>query len=235
MTEAPDYTAEIIEIKHLTEDVIELHLGFLSGQQLSYVSGQFMEFLIQDQGREYSIANPMSSGNDVIRFCIKRYPGGLTDKWLSEAEQGQKIFLRGPYGNFYPQPEDNNRNWLCIATGVGIAPFCGIIPAALQSGYFNQIKLLFGVHAVTDLFYQDKFESLAAEYSNFQFIPMLSQPSPNWVGQTGRITDYIANNHEVFKDWLSFVCGSLVAVQDGRKALLVAGFPARDIRTESFS
>ena len=66
------------------------------------------------------------TNTEYMEFSIKKC-GCVTD-WLHQAEVGQQLTIRGPYGN--PFPVDDvfaGKNLLFIAGGVGLAPLRSVI------------------------------------------------------------------------------------------------------------
>ncbi len=64
-------------------------------------------------------------GNDWMDFTIRRV-GKVTNK-LFEIEPGDKIFLRGPYGNGWPLDKFMGKNMVVIAGGTGVSPVRSLI------------------------------------------------------------------------------------------------------------
>jgi ferredoxin-NADP reductase len=71
--------------------------------------------------RPYSIA----SGTDekILRFVIRKMPGGVLSMFLSERKRGDVVRLSPPFGWFRPGENAAKRPFVFIATGTGIAPF----------------------------------------------------------------------------------------------------------------
>ena len=72
------------------------------------------------------------TNTEYMEFSIKKC--GCVTEWLHQAEVGQQITIRGPYGN--PFPVDDvfaGHNMLFIAGGVGLAPLHSVINYVLDN------------------------------------------------------------------------------------------------------
>jgi len=102
----------------------------------------------------------------------------------------------------------------------------------------RRISYWYGARSLQEMFYQDYFEGLAAQNSNFSFHVALSEPRPedNWHSYTGFI-------HEVLKrEYLDqhtdptqieyYLCGPLVMIRAATKILLDLGVSPAHIASD---
>ena len=75
-------------------------------------------------------------------------------------------------------------------------------------------------------------ELLDVQYENFWYKLSLTQPSPEWTGPTGRITQYIETLPET--DIEAYICGSNQMVTDVKNQLVAKGIPEGQIYHEMF-
>ncbi|NCO52073.1 MAG: hypothetical protein GW875_08230 [Deltaproteobacteria bacterium] len=73
------------------------------------------------ESRPYSIAS--GTGEDILRFLIRRVPQGLVSNWLAERRPGERVQVSAPFGWFAPGRSATEEQSVFIATGTGIAPF----------------------------------------------------------------------------------------------------------------
>lgn len=73
------------------------------------------------ESRPYSIAS--GTGEDILRFLIRRVPNGLVSNWLAERKPGDRVQVSAPFGWFAPGRSAAEEQSVFIATGTGIAPF----------------------------------------------------------------------------------------------------------------
>src|SRR5579864_6946732 len=193
-----NFKAEVLGKKQLTNNILELDLKLVEPDKIDFKAGQFVQLMVGPKDkREYSIITaPVMNGG--ISFVVNTSPMGPGSKYILALKAGDEVMLDGPYGIFVVRPQDADRDQLFVATGSGIAPFKSIISDLFGAGFAKKITLLFGVRTEADAFYFDFFEQLAKRRSNFEFIPCLSDPSPDWQGFRGRVTSYLEQHFEKY-------------------------------------
>ncbi|MEA3363808.1 MAG: FAD-binding oxidoreductase [Thermodesulfobacteriota bacterium] len=102
-----------------TDDLFELQLERRATQ---FEPGACVAlFSNTTESRPYSIA--AGSGEDVLRFLIRRVPNGIVSNWLAQRQPGDKVSASEPFGWFRPGRAVAGTRSVFIATGTGIAPF----------------------------------------------------------------------------------------------------------------
>ncbi|USD19858.1 NADH:ubiquinone reductase (Na(+)-transporting) subunit F [Microbulbifer variabilis] len=170
--------------------------------------------------RAYSMANyPEEKG--VVKFNIRiatppprteGIPPGQMSSYVFSLKPGDKIKVYGPFGEFFAKETDNEM--VFIGGGAGMAP--------MRSHIFDQLKRLnskrkisfwYGARSLREMFYEDDYNGLAAEFDNFKWHVALSDPQPedNWTGYTGFIHNVVYENylkdHPAPEDCEYYMCG----------------------------
>lgn len=226
--------AEVVYLKYLTQDVVELETKLIAPDIVHFKAGQFLQFNIHGVFRSYSIVNPPEGETGTLLFLIKIIPGGVGSEYVKALKPGDVITMRGPMGVMGVKENHWDRPLFFVATGVGVAPFNSIIHDLLNRGFDQQITLVFGVRSEEDTFYYDSFRSLAHFYKNFHFIPILSRPQSHWPGEVGRVTTYLDIHYEQHVESVFYLCGSKEMVMDSHKILIGRGHKGADIHLEIF-
>ncbi len=227
------FSPKVTNIEYLTSNVVELSLIAEGSEFLSFVPGQFVQFIISDKVfRSYSIIS-LPEELPVLKFCIKLEDGGVGSEYVRLLKVGDSVPMRGPVGKFVIG--DVPERLTFVANGVGIAPFYGMVLDLLQKNSDAQVALVFGVRSEQDIFYNEYFSSLASQHKNFKFVQALSQPQSTWRGYNGRVTKYITENYHELSDSTFYLCGSLAMVQDVRTILMQNGHPIDKIKLEIFT
>lgn len=228
-----NFKAEVLEKKRLTDKMTELTLKLTDPATIDFKAGQFVQLLVgEKEKREYSIiTGPKQNGS--LSFCINIAPMGPGSKYVETLKVGDEVHFEGPLGMFYVK--DFEKDQLFVATGSGVAPFKSIITDLIERGFKKQITLLFGIRNEKESFYFDYFEQLAKEHQNLKFIPCLSDPSPAWQGFHGRVTNYLDQHFEEYKNSVVYICGGPPVIKDVRALLMTKGLPSKDIRLEVFT
>ncbi|WP_299807683.1 NADH:ubiquinone reductase (Na(+)-transporting) subunit F [uncultured Shewanella sp.] len=172
----------------------------------------------EDVLRAYSMANyPDEKGRIMLNVRIATPPSdniapGKMSSYIFNLKAGDKVTISGPFGEFFVKETD--AEMVFIGGGAGMAP--------MRSHIFNQLKgvktkrkmsFWYGARSTREVFYQDDFDTLAAENDNFVWHVALSDPLPedNWDGYTGFIHNVLyenyLKNHKAPEDCEFYMCG----------------------------
>ena len=197
--------------------------------------------------RAYSMANyPEEKG--VLKFNIRiaspppgsDFPAGKMSSYIFSLKPGDKVTVFGPYGDFFVKPTKAEKIW--IGGGAGMAP--------LRSQMFDELKRLkkddvkmsfwYGARSLKEMFYTEDFDSLAKDFSNFDWHVALSDPLPedNWDGLTGFIHQVVfeeyLKNHPAPEDCEYYLCGPPPMVAAVLKMLDDLGVEPENILLDDF-
>lgn len=197
---------------------------FTPEMPLHFVPGQFVMLKQIDAepkfARAFSIVSEKNSDNLV--FLMKHNPEGHVSGFLATAEVGAQIESGAPVGRFVVNPADTER--IFVATGTGLAP----IVSFLNSPDINSVPntTLFGVRHEEDIFWKN----LLPENSMIT----LSQPSENWTGLTGRVTDHTRVLQQEHPNAAWYLCGNPAMVSEVRAQLIDGGVDKSAIHFEIY-
>lgn len=143
--------------RYIVESVVRkgdiLDITFIpEGKSMKYYSGQFIFAQFEKLGGEihpFSIAS--KGGSDRIRLGIKIL-GDYTLN-LRDIKVGDRVIFWGPYGQFYMGAK-NKRNLLCIAGGIGITPFLGLLADEINTE--RKIDLIYCVSDDNEAIYDEE-------------------------------------------------------------------------------
>ena len=171
--------------------------------------------------RAYSMANyPEEEGIIMLNVRIASPPPGADDNvppgqmssFIFNLKEGDKVTISGPFGEFFAK--DTDKEMVFIGGGAGMAP--------MRSHIFDQLRRLktdrkisfwYGARSKREMFYEEDFDTLQAENSNFQWHVALSDPAEedSWTGYTGFIHNVLRDNllkdHPAPEDCEYYMCG----------------------------
>ena len=205
-----------------------------------------------DTVRAYSMAN-YPAENGIVKLNVRiatppfnRKKGrwekvnpGVASSFIYSLKPGDKVFVSGPYGDFFV--EETDREMMFIGGGAGMAP--------MRSHIFDQFKVKhtqrkttfwYGGRSLKELFYIDEFEQIAAEHDNFSFHIALSDalPEDNWTGPTGFIHNVIyeeyLKSHPAPEDIEYYICGPPMMLQAVLQMLDSLGVPKEMVHYDDF-
>ena len=175
-----NFSGRIENVRRLTHDVMDFEVAL--DRPMSFHAGQFAAVTCEDVtgARAYSMVNH-EDAPDRLKFVVKRKPGGGFSDWLFDRQvDGKPLKLFGPLGRATFRPEEN-KDFVCIAGGSGIAGMVSIATHAARIGYFDQHKghVFFGVRTMEDCFYAAEFAEIARRASgNLEVTIALSNEDP---------------------------------------------------------
>jgi ferredoxin-NADP reductase len=209
----------------------------LDGHDFSYAAGQAL--LIADQGyeklRPYSIAgSPEDAQRDrCLELLVGVDADGSPGAHLT-LNPGQLVEVEGPLGSFTFPPAPEERRFVFIAGGTGIAPLRAMLRHALVLPHRN-IGLFYSARTPDDFAYERELRTLAADgaIELRQTVTRVSGDA-DWSGARGRLTRDALG--ELIHDpaTLCFVCGPPALVDEMPRLLEDMGIPRSRIRIEEW-
>jgi CDP-4-dehydro-6-deoxyglucose reductase, E3 len=171
----------------LSHDVMGLFLRLPIAEAFIFEAGQYIDILLPGgRRRSFSIASPPHDARP-LELHIRRIAGGeFSDRLFHEDMRPALLSIEGPLGAFTyrPHPADAPR-MLLIGGGTGIAPLLSILRHLLENGIDRDIQLFWGVRNEQDLYAHAMLERLSRSGASFIYVPVLSEPSPQWRGRSG--------------------------------------------------
>jgi Na+-transporting NADH:ubiquinone oxidoreductase subunit F len=205
----------IVERKRpLTYDIVELRIKLEEPKVIDFMAGQYVQLESEEyKGRDavmraYSISSPPSD-KEHIELMIRKVPNGIMTTWVFDyLQEGHKIHLSGPYGQFCLSQTD--APMVFIAGGSGMAPIWSMLRDMKENGLQRPTTYFFGALTQKDLFYVDEMKKLEAELPWFKFVPALSNEpeDSDWDGERGLITDVVAKHYPDVSLHEGYLCGS---------------------------
>ncbi len=239
MAQFKTFEAQVLRSSPLSEFTRHLELEVSGTTKFGFVPGQWLSVKAntpdgEEITRAYSIASPPSE-NGQVAFCLNRVEDGFMSNHLCNLKEGEKVTFQGPFGDFTLRPP--LRDTVFIATGTGVAPFRSILQWLLADKERHQgreFRLLFGARNTEDIYYREEFEQLAANHSNFHFLPTLSRAEETWKGLRGYVQQHLGEIVGMRTDMHAYICGLDKMVKANRDLLKSLGWDRTSIRFEKY-
>ena len=223
---------KISDLQRLAPDVMRVSLRLPPNSRFEFLSGQFIE-LTGPAGirRSYSLAKAHAA-DKILELHVRAVEAGaLSRYWFTQARSNDLLRLRGPLGTYFLR-ETAALDLIFLATGTGLAPIKAMLeslcelPAAQQP---RSVSVLWGGRTLQDLYWD--WRNLPHEY---RFVPVLSQPHPEWSGQVGHVQDVLLAEQPELKNAVVYACGSPVMVSSARSTLVEAGLDPHNYHADAF-
>ena len=169
-------------------------------------------------------------GPDWVESSIKK-TGMLTDA-LHELRPGDKVGLRGPYGNHFPIDTTKGKDMLFIGGGIGLAPVRSFIRHTFANrANYGKIDILYGARSFDDLVFKDDILNNWPKEPNTQLHVTVDRGSSNWNGNVGFVPPYLEECAFTPKGRVVVLCGPPVMINMCLNSLSKMGFADEQIVT----
>lgn len=231
-----DFSATLLAIESLSPTIKGLVLQL--DRDIEFQAGQYINLALPgiEGSRAFSIANPPSEKR-LLELHVRLVPGGAATTYIHESlKQGDSLQLSGPYGQFFVRKSDGG-DVVFIAGGSGLSSPESMLMDMLEHGDTRKIYLFQGARDLAELYHRERFEQLASQYANFQYIPALnaSLEEDNWQGFKGFVHEAaVAHFGGKFAGHKAYLCGPPPMIDAAVTALMQGRLFERDIHMERF-
>jgi len=208
----------------------------LGGHTFTYAAGQVVKAGSPGSAvrKPYSIASaPEDAARDGrIELLIGLDEAGSAGDHL-RLDAGAAIEIEGPLGTFTFPDAPEERRFVFIAGGVGIAPLRAMIHHALAIPH-REIGLLYSARTPDDFAFHEEFDVLARE-GRIELRETVTRATGGaWTGRRGRIgrADLVPLVHD--RATLCFICGPASLVDGTKRLLEDLGVAGGRIRVEEW-
>src|SRR5471032_2251481 len=225
----------VTDVRQVSASTAILYLDLGTTGQLDFLPGQYARLLIPgtESKRSYSFANRPSSGNH-LQFLIRLLPDGVMSNYIRERCQvGDKIGLEAPLGAFYLRHVA--KPLILVAGGTGLSALLGMLDELAANGCEQPVHLYYGVRGAEDLCEAARIEAYASKIPSFRYTQVLSDPSPEWPGKRGYLTEHfdLAELRDQSADM--YVCGPPPMVESIKQWLLDQALDGVQLYYEKFT
>ncbi|MCW4002303.1 MAG: 4Fe-4S dicluster domain-containing protein [Candidatus Bathyarchaeota archaeon] len=216
--------ATIIKKQAMTanETLFEIELDDRS--TLGHKPGQFVEVSVFGIGEApISVSSPPTK-KDTFELCIRKL-GNVTNK-MHTLNVGDKVGIRGPFGNGFDAEALKNKDLLFIAGGLGLAPLRSLFNYVLDNRKdYGKVTLLYGCKEPRELLFADELIALAKR-DDVDFKPTVNWCPENetWAGNIGVITTLIPQVDFDPEKTYAVICGPPIMYK-----FVIADLKARNV------
>ena len=183
--------ATIIKKQTMTANETLFEIKLDDGSVLGHKPGQFVEVSVFGIGEApISISSPPTK-KDSFELCVRKL-GSVTTN-LHKLNVGDKVGIRGPFGNGFDAEALKGKDLLFVAGGLGLAPLRSLFNYVLDNRKeYGQISLLYGCKEPRELLFTDELLALANR-NDVDYKPTVNWCPENetWSGNVGVITTLI--------------------------------------------
>jgi CDP-4-dehydro-6-deoxyglucose reductase, E3 len=223
----------------LSHDVMGLYLRLPAAETFRFEAGQYIDIMLSGgRRRSFSIASPPHDAR-LLELHVRRVAGGeFSERLFDEDPQRALLTIEGPLGQFVYRP--GVAPMLLVGGGTGIAPLLSILRHVIENGVERDMTLYWGVRSERDLYAHAVLENLAQRHSaerrpaRLRYVPVLSEPSPDWRSCRGLVHEAVLENIEDLDRYDVYAAGPPAMITAVRSEFGRRGVAANRLLFDSF-
>lgn len=176
------FSSEILEIKKHTD----IEYSFRMSYKGEVKPGQFFEVSLPKYGE--APISVSGIGEDWVELTIRRV--GVVTNEIFNYYIGQKLFLRGPYGNGFEVENYKEKEVIVVAGGTGLSPVKGIVDYFSENTEeCDEFTLISGFKSPEDILFKEDMEIWK---NNINFVLTVDKAEESYKGNVGLVTKYVS-------------------------------------------
>ncbi len=179
-----EYIPFLSEIKEVIKHT-EIEYTFRMEFKGNVKPGQFFEVSLPKFGE--APISVSGIGNGTVDLTIRRV-GKVTDEIFNNYV-GDKLFLRGPYGNGFELENYKGKELIVVAGGTGLSPVRGVVDYFAKNAEDAEgVTLIAGFKSPSDVLFKDDIKMWT---NNMNLILTVDNAEEGYEGNVGMVTKYI--------------------------------------------
>jgi NAD(P)H-flavin reductase len=197
--------------------------------EIGFMTGQFVELTLPGEGE--APFTPSSSPLISDRMEITIMKAGRVTALLHECQKGQKLGIRGPYGNGYPVDDFVGKHVYIVGGGVGLAPIRSLFLTLVDRiKEFKSVVCRYGAKTPEDFIYKNDLFGKWKQISGVQMkLTVDSAANGRWNGNVGVVTTILDPSDVDIPNSVAVVCGPPIMMKFVTFKLLDFGFKPSQI------
>jgi NAD(P)H-flavin reductase/formate hydrogenlyase subunit 6/NADH:ubiquinone oxidoreductase subunit I len=199
--------ATIIKKVPMTASETLFEVKLEDGVELGHKPGQFVEVSIFGIGEAPISISSSPTKKETFELCVRKL-GNVTTK-LHKLNVGDRIGIRGPFGNGFDAESLKGKDLLFVAGGLGIAPLRSLFNYVLDNRKdYGKVFLLYGCKEPKEILFGEELLSLASrEDVEFKSAVNWCPENETWTGSIGVITTLIPQVSFDPEKTIAVLCG----------------------------
>lgn len=231
MTDAADNIflpreAIILKINETTEFEKHFTLKYVDGSKMLFEPGQILEVSLFGYGEiPIGLASSPTRKNS---FDIVVRTVGRVSSAINQLNEGDSLYIRGPYGNGFKLEKLRNHPVLIVAGGIGVCPTRSLIQYIMdRRDEFKTFTLFYGTRDPSQqLFLEDL--KLWRSSDKIKYYETVDKADDSWQGSVGVITELFKKT-TISADTRVIICGPPIMFKFVINELDKIGIPHENI------
>ncbi len=225
-----------IFIENEAKDIKTFELVFCNEddrENFTFVCGQFAMLSVLGVGESPIGIASSPLDDDFLQFTVKQYPTGVVSSALHSMEEGEKIGVRGPYGNSFPIDQMEGKNVVITAGGFAFTTLRSTIRYMLNEknrSRFENITVIYGARSPGELIYKSELKEWE-ESSDIDMHVTVDKGDESWKGREGFVPTVLKEVAPSSENAVILVCGPPIMLKFTMMPILELGFTPERIFT----
>lgn len=195
-----------------------------------YLPGQFAEVSVFGVGESTISISSSPTRGDRLEFSVKKV--GRVTRALHEVAPGERVGVRGPYGNHFPVERMKGRDILFVGGGIGLAPLRSLINYILDGRReYGEVQILYGARTPGDLVFKRELFETWPKQENVRLHVTVDQGDAGWTGRVGLVPHVLKELGPSARGVIAVTCGPPIMIKFTLEALRELGFAGEDVLT----
>jgi NAD(P)H-flavin reductase len=208
-----------------TADTWTLELEPRSGERLAFVPGQFTMLSAFGTG-EVPISISGDPHGESLVHTVRAV--GLATQAICDAQPGEVLEVRGPFGRPWPVTDAEGADVLVVAGGIGLAPLRPAILALLaRRELYGRLVLLYGGRSPEQLLYTRELEEWGKR--GLDVAVTVDSAGPEWLGHVGVVPRLLRHAQFDPARAVALLCGPELMMRFTVSALAHSGVDAERV------
>ncbi|MHC4558219.1 MAG: FAD/NAD(P)-binding protein [Planctomycetota bacterium] len=197
-------------------------------EEFQFETGQFVELTLPGVGE--APFTPSSSPANTEKMEITIMKAGRLTALLHECKKGQKVGIRGPYGNGYPIEDYLGKEIYIIGGGVGLAPIRSLFLTLVDRiKDLKSVVCRFGTKTPDDYIYKNTLFDSWQKIEGVDMKLTVDEANDQWKDNVGVVTTILARDDVDINNAVAVVCGPPIMMKFVTLKLLGFGFSPEQI------
>lgn len=223
---------DITDVRQDTPDIKTFRVLTPDGKKpFDHEPGQCAMVSIPGVGEAMFSITCSPTQTEYMEFSIKKC--GCVTSWLHQAEVGQQVTVRGPYGRPFPvDTEFVGHDLVVVAGGVGLAPVRSVINYCRDNrDKYGTIDIVYGSRSKDDLLdYKEIVEEWAKD-ANINVHLTIDREQEGWDGHVGFVPNYVKELGFDPTNKIAVLCGPPIMIKFTLAGFYELGFEKTQIYT----
>ena len=195
----------------------------------AYKPGQLAMLSVFGKGESMISITSSPTMGKALQFSVMRM--GRVTSILHYLNKGEKIGVRGPYGNGFPVGEWKGKNLIFIGGGIGSAPLRSAYSYALHNRKdYADISIIYGARTSSDIVFRDELRAIA-ESGGAKVEMSIDKPESDWDGFVGFAAMNVKRLAPKPDNAIVITCGPVMLIKTVIKELMDLHFKPSEIYT----